>query len=71
MSTVKTRARKSAKGRLKQAIKSNILIKDSLRNLELGFNGQIMQDLRDDTENLIQCIHEYNAYRNISESEDI
>ena len=61
-----TSAKKAARARLNQAYKQSVRVSGIITDLRKnGFHGGAMQELRDVTEELVQCVHEYSAYTNM------
>lgn len=65
---------KSLKGSVKARIKNvedlSDLICDQAAHLRhRGFSKKIMQEMRDNTNKLVQAVHEYSAYHNALETD--
>lgn len=56
--------KKSAASRLNAVIRESERVNQIAKDLKKEFSPEVMQELRDWTESLVQCVHEYNAYHN-------
>lgn len=56
------------KAKLNQAFKSNIVLREYLESLRIEFDGETMQQARDEAESLLQSLHEFSAYQNAIEA---